>query len=279
MSQNKKYANILINTSNYDGKHSYVYKFPVAMNLQNARIAVDSMAIYNSTYNISSSLQNNQFVIKWLGTDYNIVIPDGYYSFDNLNNFLEHQCLINNLYCTTDSGSKFVYFMNISANSVSYKAELDLFTIPTSAQATSLSYTIASGATWSFPVSATTPQIQLNAGLQKLFGFKSQLLFPLTPQSSNQIFVSDTYPILSPIFCYIFTCNLINTKFSQSPNLFYQIPIKSDFGGLIDIQQRSAFIDVAEGSYNNITIQLLDQNLNPLQLNDPELSLTISLEY
>lgn len=276
---NLRHGNIQINSSHYDGKYSYIYKFPAPVTFKNAKVAVESLSIYNSTFNINTKFNNNVMSILWLGNTYNIIIPDGYYSIDQLNSFLQQQCLINNLYCTTNSGSNYVYFINLSANVVTYDIELDLFTIPTSTQASALGFTIASGATWSFPASATTPQLQINAGLQTLFGMTNQSLFPLTPQSTNQTFVSNGTPVISPVFCYVFACNLINTSLSSSPNLLYQLPLTAGFGELITTTQRSEYIDVSSATYSQITISLFDQNGSPLEINDPELSMVLNLKY
>ncbi len=97
----KQYGTILINTSHYDANtNSYKYKFPFAIQFTNAKVSVQNIAVYNSTYNISAGYQNNTLVLKWLGTDYNITIPDGFYSFDDLNNFIKQQCLTIFLYMT-----------------------------------------------------------------------------------------------------------------------------------------------------------------------------------
>lgn len=273
-----KTANILINTSHFDGRNSYIYKFPTSVSFKNAKVSVGSVSIYNSTYNISPEFENNVLSLIWLGTTFNITIPSGYYSFDSLNLYIRQQCLINNLYLIMSNGD-FVYFIQVSPNKVTYKVEIDLFTIPTSAQATTLGYTQPVGASWSYPVSATTPQIQLNDGLKKLFGFKTQILFPLTPQTTNQTFICDGNPLLSPVFCYVFACNLINTPLSQMPTIMHQMPITAEFGGLITSQQPSEFIDIADQSTSEIRITMLDQNLNSLRMNDPELSLVLNIKY
>ena len=278
----KQYGTITINTSNYDPvANSYRYKFPQAVNFKNAKVSVQSVAIYNSTYNLTAARNNNKCTIKWLGTDYNLTIPDSFLNFDGFNFFIKQQCLLNKLYCVTSDGD-FVYFINISANGAVYKSQIDLYTIPTAAQAITYGYTLPSGATWSFPATATTPQLSIAAGLKSYFGFKTQTLFPLTPQNTNQTFTSDpgSYPTVNPVFAYLFTCNLINNKFSLEPGLLTQITVNNEFGGLMQMQStHDSAIDIADGSYSEITIKLLDQTLLPLQYVDKDLVLTLKLEF
>jgi len=278
----KQFGNITINTSHYDDvAKSYRYKFPQSVAFRNAKVSVQSLAVYNSTYNITADRQNNKCTIKWLGTDYNLTLPDSFLDFNGFNYFLKQQCLLNKLYCITTSGD-FVYFINVSTNAATYKAQFDFYTIPTSAQATTLGYTIPPGATWAFPGTQTTPQLLIANNLRSYFGFKTQTLFPLTPQNTNQTILSDpnAYPTVNPVFAYLLSCNLINTKFSLEPGLLTQITVNTDFGGLMQMQgSHDSAIDVEDGSYSEITIKLLDQTLLPLQHVDKDLVLTLKLEF
>lgn len=279
----KQYGTILINTSHYDkSTNSYRYKFPSAIVFNNAKVSVQTMAVYNSTYNFSATDNNTAITLKWLGTDYNITIPDGFYSFDDLNNFIKQQCLINNLYCTTNNGDDYVFFYNLSANSITYKFQLDVYTIPTAVQATALSFVKPIGATWNFPVTATTPQFQANLNMRNYLGFQNQssMLFPATPQSVNQTFVSTGYPVVNPVFAYVVTCNLINTKLSQDPKVLTQITVDTGFGGLMKMSgSHDNAVDIENGSYSEIVIKLLDQSLNQLSRRDLDLVISLKVEF
>jgi hypothetical protein len=270
---------ILVNSTHYQGNNKYVYKLPSSVTLRKGtKLSLYSFSMYNSTYNISSTLNNNKFSIIWLGTSYNFTIPNGYYSLDQLNNYLQFCMLSNNLYFKTTTAP--VYPISISANSVQYSAQINVLYIPTSAGATTLGYTKPTGASWNFPVSNSTPQFVVNSGLQSILGFQNgQSTFPESVQTTNQQFISSALPILSPVYCYIVTCNLLNSNYSNIPNMFTQIPINVEYGKLI--QFTNAFqqqIDVREGVYNEIVIQLFDQNLNSLQFKDYELAMTLIIE-
>jgi len=62
---------VIINQNQYQGNGVFSYKFPRAVNFVNAKISLYSLAMYNSTFNISSVYNNNTFYITWInGTTY-----------------------------------------------------------------------------------------------------------------------------------------------------------------------------------------------------------------
>ena len=272
---------LLLNTSHFQGGNTYKFKFPKPIDIKKAKLSLSSFSIYNSTYNITSDLKNNSFSIDWLGTNYNFVIPDGYYSISDINYYIQQQCLLYNLYMTKNNGAQNVYFIEITTNSVRYKAQINLYYIPTSTQANDpkLAYSKPSSATWNFPTNATTPQITLSTGLGRILGMTAQLIFPLNPSTTNQSFLSDTYPRLSPVFTYLITCNLLSSAYNSVPTIFAQIPITASFGALIT-KESGQFqeIDIREGNYSEIMIQLWDQEYNPLKINDPDMSIVMVLD-
>lgn len=275
----KKYANILINTSHYNEQtDSYIYKLPTKLTLQNAYVSCESVSLFNSTYNLTQAFSNNQFTIKWLGVDYNFTIPDGFYSFDDFNNYLKLQCVLNKLYMITTSGD-FVYFINVSPNASNYKCQFDFYTIPTSGQATTLGYTIPVGSSWTFPATQETPQLQISTGMLKYFGLKNSLLLPATAQTVNTTISSNTYPQVNPVFAYAFLLNIVSTTVSNEPNLFTQISLDG-FGELMKVKNsHDSKIDCQDGQYSEIRLRIVSQDLSPLQRVDKDLVLILKLEY
>jgi hypothetical protein len=167
---------IIINTSNHveNTDNQYIYTFPSTVKFNDGdAIGVSSIALYNSTFNITSSRGNNTFTISWNAnttTTFNITIPDGYYSVENLNFFLHQQCILNNLY-VTNSSSQNVYFLEFIINPPRYAVSLNAYPIPTAAQATTLGYTQPSGATWVYPATAKCPQITFGTDFGALIGY------------------------------------------------------------------------------------------------------------
>lgn len=283
---NRATYQVTLNTTNYiPGTNRYRLNFPAPIDFtsNNARLGVYQYSVYNSTYNISSKYNNNTYSIKWIdGTIYNYVMPDGYYDFSQLNLNIQFNMAKDKLYLQdTTTSNKILYFISCYANPIQYASQIDILYVPTVMVD---GYKLPIGATWTLPDDPTYPQLILSDGLRKLFGFKSQVEFPLSQTVSlpavNKSFVSDTYPVLSPIFCYMLGCNLIHSPFNPVPNVFYQIPLSNGFGGLIkESSAGSAMLNIHPSKYNAIEITIYDQFLNPLVLLDPEITVTLIIEF
>jgi hypothetical protein len=167
--------------------------------------------------------------LNWLGTDYIFIIPNGYYSVSDLNFYLQNQCILNVLYVT--SGTDNVYFIELVINSIRYSTSLNIYVIPTDAQASSLGYTKPQNATWVYPASPETPSFtfgqQFGNLIRQTFGTYG------TNQYTNIQYLSSQTPVISPVDSLILTCNLINSKFSIPSNILFTVPISSALGSLI----------------------------------------------
>ena len=286
MSVRRETLSLNINTTHWvQGTNRYRLNFAQPLNLKgkNATVALYQYGVYNSSYNISTRLQNNTFTIKWLGTDYLCMIDDGYYSISDLNIVIQYHLTRNKLYCVnTTNASQVIYNFALSVNNSRYKVQLDCNYIPASSNTFWNTYSLPSSAPWTKPGSNTYPQIVFSTNLEKLLGFNTVIdTYPLTTtvgSESSKSFLSVTYPILSPVFTYLLTCNLISNKLSQVQNLFHQIAIDKPFGQLLTgTLPISTGLSCDDAMTNFIEITFLDQEYNSLQMVDPEITLTILL--
>ena len=271
---------LVINSSNYvvGSNNKYVYRFPNSINFEvGSSIGLSSISIYNSTFNIEKSRGNNTIQIIWLGTTYTLVIDDGYYNVSDLNFRIQQFCILNNLYLTSNGGSNIIYFIELAMNSVRYSVQLNLYAIPTEQQALVLGYSKV-GSTWNYPLAAITPQLNI---LSQTFGNLIGLtfgLYPLTPQSTTQSFLSTTTPIISPVNSYVMTCNLLNSKYSIPNTSFYSLPINGSLGSLITSNVTSiVYNSINPQFYNEIVITFFDQYFNPLILHDFDCTITLAI--
>lgn len=290
MSKPRSTIQININTTHYvAGTNRFRYQFPNPLDLtkNNPTMAISHYAVYNSTYNISSALGNNKYSITWIdGTTKEFTIDDGYYSFSDLNLNFQYNMASQKWYLQNSTTSSQVqYFIACQANTIQYKSEIDIFYVPTTLPT---GFQIPSGATWTLPTQAKYPKLTLSSGLQSIFGMTAQSQFPVsqTIQTTssgvpkNLAFLSNTYPVLSPVFCYVLGCNLINNSVNANPTIFAQIPLTSGYGNLVtQMFSVSKMLSVNEGKYQYIDIMVYDQNLTPLVLTDPEMSLSLLIEF
>ena len=274
---------IIINTSNHveNTDNQYVYTFPSTVKFSDGdAIAVSSIALYNSTFNVTSLRGNNTFTIAWNAaatTTFTITIPDGYYSVENLNFFLQQQCILNNLYVTNASGQN-VYFLEFIINPPRYAVSLNAYPIPTAAQATTLGYTQPSGATWTYPAAAQCPQITFATAFGALIGYTAASYPTTSSVSTIQNFISDLTPNINVVDSYIMTCSLINSPYSIPSDAFFTIPLTAGLGELISVfPSEIVFNDIAPNSYQQIKITFFDQNFNRLEMNDNQLTLSLAI--
>ena len=216
----------------------FSYTLPQSVKLTNKnKIAVASLSVYNSTFNITAARGNNTVTFTFPSSTpvtKTYTIPDGYYSSSDLNYFLQSKMYADNLFVTSNSGTNVVYFFEIVQNAVQYAIQLNAYYLPTSANATTLGYSQPSGASWSYPAANACPQLQFGTSFGALLGFAAQT-FPSTAAATNQSKVSETTPNISPVDSYILTCNMINSKYSIPSNYFFSIPLTGALIIIIDL--------------------------------------------
>jgi len=173
----------------------------------------------------------------------------------------------------TTSTGLIVYFVEIEANSPRYAIQLNLYAIPTSSQATTLGYSLASGASWSLPATATTPTLTFNSAFGLLIGQYAGT-YPTTAQTTNQQFVSTITPIISPVNSYVFTISLIKNNYSNPNSIICTVPLNASLGELVTYTPANlVWHEINQSDYSNFSIQVYDQNLNILNLNDNEFTI------
>jgi hypothetical protein len=271
---------VLINNTHFVGGNTYMYTFHKPKEFKTgSKLSLQTFSIYNQSPNITPEYKNNTFSINWLGTVYNFTIPMGYYDVPALDNFLKYCCLANNLYVTQQSGQPY-YFINMIANSIQYSGQINFITIPNSAQATVLKYTLPSGASWTWPSTAVTAQITLSEGLGKTLGFTT-LTLPSSASNANVSKISEVTPVLSPVYLYTCTCNLLNSSMSVFNELFFQQSLRGvGYGGLIESANTGyCELDIQPATYANIILRFYDQNYNPLKIIDNEMACVLLIDY
>jgi hypothetical protein len=183
---------------------------------------------------------------------------------------------LNKLYCVNSNNSQNIYFTVFQTNSILYKAQIDVYFIPSATNATLYGYQKPEGATWNFPVSNTMNQITINQNLKTYFGFSTQTTFGIITPAQNMNYLSDICPSISRVFSIYLGCNLITSDYNQIGNLFSQFPISASYGNLLS--PIDALISIKEGIYSEISITLWDQENKPLQFVDKDLTLFLIIQ-
>lgn len=254
---------------------TYRYYFPNgAVDFKNDEVAVASISIYFSWYNITSATTGSQYnnnTYQYIWTDgggsatYTITMPDGYYEIDTLNAYLQSQLVLNGHYLVDGTGD-YVYYLEIVANQTYYGVQLNSYALPT-----------ALPAGWSnpaaivFPAVASTPQFVIlpTNNFQNVIGFNAGT-YPPVVQATNYSILSQNTPQITPVSSLIMTCTLLNNKYALPNTLLYSFNVQgTQFGGLYTLNApQFAFVSIQDGQYTDFTVQFFDQNLNRIAIND-----------
>ena len=269
---------LVLNSTNVvnDGfNNKLTYNFPNGgVNLSGYEVAVNTIQIYFSWFNISSTLYNNSaFSYKWFdGQTYNVQIPDGYYQVDDLNNFLEATFLTNNHYMI-DNQHNPIYFISLQTNPTFYAIQL---TCSPLSSALATTWTKPAGATWNVPAAPVTPYFNvLSNGLQTILGFNAGQ-FPSTPQASTFYQNSQYCPEEQPVSSILVSTSLVSNPLSVPSNIIYSFAPDVDFGSLISSKAYTyAWADVVGGHYSQFTLSFIDQNYQPIKILDKAMVVTL----
>jgi hypothetical protein len=274
---------LVINSSNLvqnGNNNTYRYQFPSgSVKFDNSKVAVASVSMYYSWYNITAANGNNSFQIIWpigAGTStFTITLPNGFYAITDLNSYLQQFCITNGLYLINSSG-QYVYYCEFITNSNYYSVQFNAYSIPT---ALPVGWTQPSN--WvGYPTTAYTPQLIVpSTNFRNIIGFNAATL-PAVQQITTYSKLSDFTPQVTPTQSVILTCSLLNNQYSNPRTVLYSFsPAGTTFGSIIQSNPNQySFIDVQDGNYSDFQISFLDQSFNPLLLNDTNLVIMLLIK-
>ena len=276
-------STIILNSTNRSStnRSRYEYLFPSTVKFpKGSKIALQSFSMFNAIFNIEAQRGNNQVKLIWnadTAVEYTFTFDDGFYSISDFNYAFQHKCILNDLYMI-DADGNFVFFVEFLPNAVLYASEIDCTALPTSAEATSLGYTIPSGASWSHPVTAKSPQLEiLTTAFGSLFGMVPAT-YPPTILSTNSQHLSTIEIQISPVNSILLGCNLVSSQYSNPSHLFYSIPLTAGAGSMITHNSSSVIMNnISPGSYSKIAIDFYSQDFNALRFHDSEIVLVLQI--
>lgn len=277
--------NIILNSSHIvagSNNSEFEYAFPSSITFRKGdKVSLAFISQYYSNFNINNSLYGNaSFSYKWFdGITYPVDMPNGYYTYENINDYI-HFTMVKNKHYMTDSNGNYVYFINLSINQSKYAIQVDIYELSTSI-ATNSGWIIPSGVSWSIPTSSKYCQFVVSSsGFGKVVGYPNAS-YPSsqTGYTGTQSFLSSFTPEISPVSSYLLTCSLVNNKISIPSSLLYSYTSRnSDFGQLFEVNPSlPLFVNVQEGSYNTMRIKIYDQNLRPIRFEDSQTTIMIYL--
>jgi hypothetical protein len=278
---------IILNSSNVQANgfnNILVYDFPAgSVSFQDAKIAVASISMYYSWFNITSAntesqYNNNLFTYTWpSGTSsatYQVLIQDGYYSAESLNAYLQSIMLSNGHYLEDEDGNN-LFYIEILENPTKYAIELRSYAIPSGLPS---GYT--NPASLTLPNTSKTPQINIlsNNNFKDIVGFTSGS-YPSVVQSSNYSITSNYTPQFSPVSSLVLLLDFLDNKLANPSSVFYTFSaVGTSFGGLIqETPSTLLYNKIRDGQYAQIKLSILDQSLRPVFIKDTNMTLLLSV--
>jgi len=283
---------LILNSSNIvEGTNNSVLSYEFAggnINLKKGqKVALASLQMYYSTFNITQANRNNSYSYVWMdGTTNVVLMPDGFYDILSLSNFLHFTMVQNKHYLETSTG-EFVYLMTLGVNPVLYSVELNCFGISVALAATNV-WTLPAGSTWVLPTNFIVPELVVPSSITSNFGlvigfnsgtYPNSVIAGVPPAQTqtpayltDQQFLSTTVPQVTPLSSFILTCNLINNNYAVPNNLIYSFAPQGNIGEQFTIAPNQlVFINVLEAQYSRFQVSFIDQNFRPVAIQDPNM--------
>ncbi|KAF0707978.1 hypothetical protein As57867_006467, partial [Aphanomyces stellatus] len=175
-----------------------------SVNFSGMEVALSSIQMYNSQFNVNANLYNNNTfsVIMPTGAttvQYDFTLANGYYSYADITNVIQLRMVQQGSYLVDATGNN-VYYIKIQTNATYYSASIDVAPVPITLPpgftrpTTGLYSSGGSG----LPTTGYTPQIIMSTGFGSLLGFNASTV-PATQVTTAQSFLSTKVPQINPV--------------------------------------------------------------------------------
>lgn len=286
---------IVFNQNNIvpDGKNNkLVYKFPNSVNLEDKYVAVTSVSMFYSWFNITQAYSNNYFTYVWYNgatpTTYTCTIPDGTYDISDINNFFQFCCIQNGTYWVDPAGVNY-YPAEFILNPPRYAVQINTYYVPTSLPA---GWTAPPAG---LPTTSYNTVITIPASLNIILGFTAGFQTDLnsgggyTPPVGSQYiskdnttqtisYISTQAPQVQPNSNVLLTLSGVNNPYTQPSSVIYSINPSVSTGEQITVTPPNfAWVKFIRGTYNELRLSFLGSNNEPININDPNMTIILAI--
>jgi len=270
-------SNVLQGTSNSSFRFNFANG---GFTAKDSEICISTLTMPYSIFNITSRYNNNNFVIffpKTVGyASAPVTLPNGFYSVTDLQNYIQQVCITNGFYLI-DSAGNYVFYTYLTYSPTYYAVQLVQTLVPTSLPA---GWTQPS--TWQgYSAISYTPSLYLDPAnsIAPIIGFDpTPVYFPVFNTISNYSTLSTLTPQGSTVNSLVARCSLVNNSSSVPTDIMDGFPINATFGSNIIFDPSfEHFVDVRDGTYQSLTFTIVDQNLNQIVAQDPNVSIVLMI--
>jgi hypothetical protein len=272
-----------------------VYKFPNSVVFKDKYIAVSSISMYYSWFNITSVYVNNTFSYTWTAgtttTTYTITIPDGLWDISAINNYIQYSAIQNGTYWTVSGANFYPFELLINVNR--YAVQLNTYLIPVALPA---SATVPSNfpgwPTTTFNSVVTFPSafnaiVGYTAGFASANNVGNATTFSSPTASTNYAakdsvgtisYLSNTAPQVQPTSSILFSLSNINNPYTQPSSIIYSLNSNVGVGELISEKPPNFMWNkLIDGTYNELRLSFLSPSLSTVTINDPNMTILLTI--
>jgi hypothetical protein len=272
-------SNVVANSNNTQFRYNFING---AFRIEDgSTMCISNIVMPYAWFNISKFYGNNTFSFTFpdtvsATTTYNVVIPDGFYTTADMNNFLEQFCIANSLYLINATGA-YVYYLVFALNTNAYANQVLFLVVPSSLPA---GFTAPVGF-HGFPAVATATSLTISptigiSNFGVFLGFSAGTYGGGVTASSA---LSNITPIGSLVNAITVRSNIVNNNVAMPSDIITSIPINTTFGSNINYTPAfEQFVNIKGGVYNNIIITFTDQNFNTIFSRDPNVVITLIIK-
>jgi len=233
------------------------------------------------------SKNNNIFTYNWISgagpaITYTVNVPNGLYEINTLNQLLQFTMIQNGHYLVDNTGDN-VYYAEFVINPSRYAVQINTFLVP-----------LALPAGWSnpaglvFPLTTFNPIITLPANINKIFGYvvnfatDQNLNNAYVPPVSSYVsklangtlsYISTTSPQVQPNSSVLLNISNIDNFYASPTGIIYTVVPNVAVGGIISEKPpQFAWNKMINGTYNELRMNILGSNLQPIVINDPAMT-------
>lgn len=271
-------------------------RFPVLQSFNQAEVALIELYIFYSWFNITASFGNNTFSYQFPTASgfqtFNITIPDGFYTFDSLNQLFEQFQFTNGTYLINSTSGSPVYFLYFLANATFYR--ISLFSNPIPANGTG--YTVpANYPGGGPPTTATDPILVIlptnapagSTNMDSFYSFSKVMGFlpgSYPTQTVANTGIAQSYngqfaPIIESTSAVNVSASFVNaSSISPNPQVFFTFSPNNAFLSQLQLTPPyPQWLPIADGWYPYVDIAFSDDNGRLLQLQDPHITIKLAI--
>lgn len=292
---------LVLNQNNIvqDGlNNKLVYKFPNSIKLTDKYIAVSSISMFYSWFNITQAQGNNIIYFQWdssnPATIYQIVIPDGLYEISDLNHYFQFWMISKGFYYEGVNGSN-IYMFELLINATRYSVQLNTYKnywtgnpIPPAIGVTPVGFGDGTG----YPTVECNPIITFPANFNIIVGYApgfvsspNSIATPYVASPNSAIngagtisYLSTLAPQVQPNNNILFSLSNINSPYSQPSSIIYSINPSVLVGEQItDVPPNFLWVKLVDGTYSQLTLTLFGNNLQPIIIQDPNMTILLAI--